>query len=171
MRLALALALLAAACRAPDPAARPTLGLAASALPNFGLAAEGTYPLARAGSFEVDGALRVTQQFFDDELLADDGFASAGDWTQVELAGVFRRPLDERTAWHVRFGPVWYRARGAPNIVNKPGDYWGVVLGVGFRTRLTENLFMGPELLALPGALDGDWAITPQLVWGVSWAW
>ena len=180
------------ACAAPRV---ETVALGASLLPNAGLEASVAGPLsfgerregvrassadsgaAAADSSAPDGWLyewevNATQQFLDDEFLADDGAPAAGDWSQ---AGVSVRAImnpGDRTRWILRGGLQWFRARGEPNIVDEPGDYFGVRLGLAFETPLTERVSMGPELAVMPsyGGDRDEFRLVPQITWALRYS-
>ena len=165
---ALCLAALAA-CRATEAESRsgPDLGLAASLLPNFGLAASASAPVRRTESAEWRVEARFTDQFVDDKTFSDNDLPEAGNWTQLELGLRVQFTPEERSSWILRFGAVGFEARGEPNIVELAGEYAGVYLGVGKDTRFGKNVSIGPEVVVLVASGPDDFVLVPQVVWGV----
>ena len=170
--LACAWSILAIGCAAPPPDRGARVGLGASVLPNLGLEATAAFPLRRHAGLEPEVELNGTYQFVDDELFADDGNPEADDWTQVGLSLRLTEGGEDRMRWTARVGPQWLRARGLPNILDEPGDYVGVWIGLGFETRFTRHLSAGPMIAVMPvyGGRRHEFHLVPQLVWGVRWA-
>lgn len=141
-----------------------------SFLPNVGVAVEMGGIFRRETDLLWSWEAECTWQFIDDELLADDGNPSAGDWYQVQIgAKVSTAPLARRH-WTVRGGAVWFYAGRNPNIVEEEGHYFGIYAGIGFETDLTPSLTMGPELSGmLVMHEDGLVEVVPQLNWHVIW--
>ena len=174
--LLLAASAIGAGCASPsaprgDPWRGVDAGLGFSALPNAGLAGSVAKRVRRDATKDWFAQLELTQQFFDYSDVTGDGNPAAGDWTQVQAGLKLLYGPDEKRHWIARFGAVWFEARGEPNIVNHPGEYWGAYVGVGFETRITEHLLIGPELTVMP-AYDFDGhhvAIVPQLTWRLLW--
>ena len=161
---ALVLAVLAA-CRASDaqtgPASFLDLGLAASVLPNLGLAATASAPVRRTESVEWRVEARFTDQFVDDKSFSDNGMPEAGNWTQLELGVRAVFTPEEKSSWSVRFGAVGFEARGEPNIVDLPGDYAGAYVGVGRETRFAPNVSIGPEIVVIAASGPDDFVLVP----------
>lgn len=157
------------ACLAPRGAREPRVGLALSALPNLGLEAQGSVRLAVRGETDWRAELAVAEQFLDDENLARDGNPGAGDWTQVGLSLRALTSPAERHHWTARIGAIWFRARGEPNVIDLPGDYVGLRLGLGFETDLGRSWSFGPELALIPAYGEGEFVLVPQVTWGVRW--
>lgn len=169
-RRSAALALALASCAAAPPADGPDLGLAASLLPNLGVAASASAPLQRTPDAEWRAETRFTYQFVDDKAFADNGLPEAGDWTQLELGVRVVLDPQERRIWSLRGGGVAFRARGEPNIVDESGDYAGVYLALSREVRVTRSLAIGPELVLLAASGPDDFVLVPQLVWGLRFA-
>lgn len=114
----------------------------------------------------------VTLQPVDDETLADDGNPEAGTWTQAGLSLRLDRPLSEGTRWTLRGGPQWFEAKDEPNIVDAPGHYVGLRLGIGFETLFGDGLRGGPEVAVLPvwGGDEHEFRLVPQLTWTLRWS-
>jgi hypothetical protein len=165
-RAGLVLAALSA-CRGSEHA--PELGLAPSFLPNLGLAATGSAVVGRSATHEWRAETRFTYQFLDDKDLADNGFPPAGDWTQLELGLRADGPSEERLRWSWRFGAVGFRAHGEPNIVEEPGDYYGLYAGVGRFADLGRGFSFGPELTLIAATGPDPRVLIPQITWGVRW--
>ena len=164
--LALALAVATVACHSP---AEPRVGLAASVLPNVGLEATGSVLWKRRPRVDWRVEASVAQQFIDDKDFADDGNPGAGDFTQVGLSLRVVTAARERRHWTLRVGPVWFRARGAPNLIDEAGDYVGLRIGLGFETDLTPRWSLGPEIALISAWGEGNFELVPQLTWGVRW--
>jgi hypothetical protein len=164
----------------PDLYLRPTspgrrsdfyAGGGLSVLPNIGISAHAGYVFCHRPEVEWSVEVEGIWQFLDDKTFVDDGNPEAGDWYQAKV-GVLARstPTDRRHAtW--RGGFTWFRATGEPNLVEQPGDYFGVYTGVGFETDITPSLSIGPEVslvvAAGPGPIkDG---IVPQVAWRATW--
>jgi len=162
--------LLGGSCRSAPSENRPAIGLMPSALPNIGLAVEGSLPFRKLGSFDTSVSARYTHQWLDDSDLADDGNVAAGDWSQLDVGLLGFHDLGGGRRATLRLAAVWMRARGEPNIIDDAGDYYGAGLGVGLRTRLSRDWSFGPELSIFFGRGDGQWVKTPQLVWGLHWS-
>lgn len=165
--LALGAPFTVAGCSAPEGGRAPRVGLAGSVLPNAGLEAQGSVLLQRRPRVDWRLEASVTQQFYDDSDIVDDGNPEAGDFTQVGLSLRALTAAHERRHWTLRAGPVWFRARGRPNLVDEAGDYLGLRVGVGFETDLSERWSMGPELALITAYGEGKWELVPQLTWGV----
>ena len=45
-----------------------------------------------------------------------------------------------------RYGLTWFRANGAPRIIDVPADYFGMYGAVGYEWRLGERVWVGPEI-------------------------
>ena len=161
------------ALRAPARAPKPDFyaGGGLSLLPNIGASLHAGYVFSRTRDVEWAAELEGIWQFLDDESFADDGNPAAGDWYQIKAGVLARSAPQARRHLTGRGGFTWFQANGVPNIVEKPGNYYGIYAGVGFETDLTPNLTVGPELTLLvakgPGALrDG---VVPQLGWRITW--
>ena len=149
------------------------MGGSLSAVPNIGLSLAGGQVFHRDEKKEWSFELEMTHQPWDDEDLVGDGNPAAGDLTQFHM-GVKRSsdPLGQRH-WTQRYGFAWFRARGAPNIIQEPGDYAGLYAGFGFETQLTESVSMGPELSLTSATMEGgkkDFQWIPQLNWHITWS-
>src|SRR5688572_29160766 len=151
----------AGACRAPE------LALAPSFLPNLGLAGSVAVPVRADGPWRLEA--RFTDQFLDDKTFADDGNPEAGDWTQLDLGCLRVSAREGKRAWSTRFGLVGFEARGEPNLVEEPGDYWGAYLGVGRFAWFGRELAIGPELTLLAATGPDPFVLVPQLTWGLRW--
>ena len=149
------------------------VGGSPSVLPNIGLALEAGQVFRRTPkatwSFEVE----TTYQFLDDEDISNDGNPSAGSWVQAQGGVKALLPRSDARSWTVRFGAVWFRAKGEPNIVQKPGDYVGGYGGLGFETRISEHWSMGPELSLMVVSREKtgfNLDVVPQINWHLIWA-
>ncbi len=145
-----------------------------SALPNIGLTLGGGQIFSQAKG-ETTKALELvgTWQPLDEEFFANDGNPAAGDWSQVSL-GILHYDPAEIYRWNIRYGVVWCRAQGQPNMVQLPGDYNGAYASFGFDTELSQGLRMGPELqlnaIGMEGGRDPQAIhLVPQLVWRAIW--
>ncbi len=156
----------APAAELPARDANPRWGIGLSALPNLGLEAAYERPLGRRGDVDWASDAHVAYQFIDDETFADDGNPAADGWLQAGVALRGRIRQNEVRDWTFRFGPEWFEARGAPNIVDEPGHYFGVRVGAGFETRIGRCV-VGPELSLLAVGGEGEFRMVPQLVWGL----
>lgn len=155
-------------CWDPSCCRNKYVGFSGSLLPNVGIGIGGGFIVKRAPGVQYAVELQGTYQFLDDEDFADDGNPAAGDWYQIR-AGMkiistpkFRRHLTGR------FGAVWLRAEGEPNILQDPGDYWGIYGGIGFETDLTPQISVGPELQVMLVTRDDEFDVEtpiPQLNW------
>jgi hypothetical protein len=163
------LGVLLAACAAPETGRGPRFGLAGSAVPNLGVEGALEIPVGRRGDTLLAADLHLVQQFLDDEDLADDGNPEAGDWTQAGLALRAITDADDEGHWTFRVGPEWFEARSNPNIVDEPGHYVGLRVGLGFERDLTPGVSMGPEVSFLLAWGEGTFEWVPQLVWGLRW--
>ena len=143
-----------------------------SLLPNIGVGVGGGKVFWRRPNdiwaFEVLG----TYQFLDDEDFSSDGNPGAGDWYQIR-AGI-KNTFAPKSRRHLttRWGAVWFKAKGAPNIIGQPGDYYGIYGGVGFETDLTSSLTVGPELSVMVVTEVDEFHVVrpvPQLNWHVTW--
>ena len=148
-------------------------GVSASALPNFGVALEAGQVFARTSSTAYSFEVEATSQFFDDKTFSDNGDPEAGDWVQFQ--GGFKALIDaqDEHAWATRWGGVWFRAEGEPNIVNEEGDYLGIYGSLGFETRLSRHWSMGPELslfLVTREKSDLELDVVPQFNWHLIWS-
>jgi len=170
----LALLLALAACAVP-PGLRDEayVGGSASVLPNFGGSLEAGQVFRRTSTLTQAFEIQVTWQPIDDEDLADDGNPSAGDWLQFQGGLKTLWDAGDDRSWTLRYGGVWFRALGEPNIVNERGDYLGIFGGFGFETRLSEHWSMGPELslmLATREKSGLELDLVPQLDWHLIWS-
>jgi len=161
--------LIAAGCSAPEGGRDPRIGLAASVLPNAGLEAQGSILWKRRATVDWHLEASITQQVIDDTDFATDGNPAAGDFTQAGLSLRAVTAARDRRHWTLRTGVVWFRARGEPNVIDEPGDYFGLRIGVGFETDLSPRWSMGPELAVIPAWGEGEFVILPQVTWGVRW--
>ncbi|HED65010.1 MAG TPA: hypothetical protein ENJ09_05580 [Planctomycetes bacterium] len=152
------------------PRAAPRLGLAPSFLPNLGVQATVDWPVARTdlGDWRIE--LQLVDQFLDDETFSKDGNPPAGNWTQLALAArLVRSPgASESVEWFA--GPIFFHARGKPNLVELPGSYLGLRAGVGYQVRLSRGLVMGPEIALVIAHSSRDTVLFGQVAWGVRWA-
>lgn len=141
------------------------MGLAPSVLPNLGLMASLAVPLKARREHHLE--LRFTDQFLDDKTLADDGNPEAGNWAQIDLGWLRLSPASR--GWSARLALTAFEARGEPNLLDEPGEYWGLVAGLGWFEELAPGWWLGPEL-ALIGASGPDpFVLIPQLTWGLRW--
>ena len=150
-----------------------TYGGGVSLLPSAGLELTAGAPLAwRPSDLETAWEANATYQFFDDENIADDGNPGADPWVQLGLSLRFDGPLSERTRWSFRSGVQWMHAGDDPNIVDAPGDYAGLRLGLGFESLLANGLRTGPEVAILPvwGGDEHELRLVPQLTWSLRWS-
>jgi hypothetical protein len=163
-----AIVFLCCACTAPEGGRDPEVGLAASLLPNAGLAASASAAVRRTEA-EWRAEARFTDQFVDDKALSDNDRPEAGNWTQLELGLRADLDPDAERSWLVRFGAIGFEARGEPNIVDESGEYVGVYVGVGYRAWFSGKLAFGPELVLIAASGPDPFVLVPQLVWGVSY--
>lgn len=155
----------AAGCNAPEEGHAPELAIAASLLPNLGLAGSLSVPVA-PNAWQLEA--RFTDQFVDDKSFADDGNPEAGNWTQLDLGLLRFSPWEEERSWSLRFGVTGFEARGEPNLADEAGDYIGAYCGVG-RFRRFGNIAIGPELTLILATGPDPQVIIPQLTWGLRW--
>jgi len=156
-----------AGCGAPAQRRPPELGLAASLLPNLGLAGSLSLPLRTANPWRFEA--RFTDQFLDDKSFADDGNPAAGNWTQLDLGLLRLSCWEESRAWSVRFGLVGFEARGEPNLVDEAGDYVGIYGGLGRFWRFGRGFAFGPEITLVAATGPDPFTLFPQLTWGLRW--
>ena len=173
--------------RGPDPWSRPAAhfvsqgrpafrepgaryGAAPSFLPNLGVQLSADWPLARTDAGRWRFEVQAVDQFLDDESFSNDGNPAAGNWTQLAAGWrLVRSPDSEESAeWFA--GPIYFHARGKPNLVEKPGVYLGLRAGVGYLVHLTPNLVMGPEFSLVVAHGNRDDVIFPQIAWGIRWS-
>ena len=154
----------ALACRTGPP----SVGLAPSLLPNVGLAASVAVPLRVDSPWLLEA--RFTDQFLDDKAFADNGDPEAGGWKQLDLGLLRFSQEEDGRFWSTRFGLVGFRARGEPNLVELPGDYAGVYLGVGRFARFGRGFVFGPELTLVAASGDDPRVLFPQLTGGLRWS-
>ena len=147
------------------------LGFGPSVLPNLGLSGSVALRVREGTRVSTWIETELTSQFLDDADLADDGNPGAGNWTQLRAGAKFTLPYGERHYATARTGLHWFDARGEPNIIDDPGHYYGTYFGLGFETRVTEHLAMGPELALLPSFATGGGTghLVPQLAWRILW--
>ncbi|HJM39215.1 MAG TPA: hypothetical protein QGG59_03765 [Planctomycetota bacterium] len=134
-----------------------------SALPNIGVTLGGGVvrdPGEESGD-KTSLELLGTFQPWDDEIFSDDGNPAAGDWSQVQIGMRFTtpHPVGRRDSW--RFGAVWARAKGSPNIVQTEGDYLGFYGGYGWDWELPSGWRFGPDLTLLLVAPEGKYTPRP----------
>lgn len=155
-----------AGCNASPEPHRPELALAASLLPNLGLAAALSVPVPAASSWQLEA--RFTDQFLDDKTFADNGLPEAGNWTQLDLGLLRLSPWEDERAWSLRFGLTGFEARGEPNLADEAGEYLGVYCGLG-RFRRFGSIAIGPELTLVAATGPDPLVFIPQLTWGLRW--
>ncbi len=155
-----------AGCNATTPSLRPELSLAASLLPNLGLAAGLSVPIRETKAWQLEA--RFTDQFVDDKSVADDGNPQAGNWAQLDLGLLHLWPWEDERAWSLRLGLTGFEARGEPNLAEEAGDYIGVYCGVG-RFRRFGSIAIGPELTLVAATGPDPLVLIPQLTWGLRW--
>ena len=147
--------------------------LAFSALPNVGVAVSAGQVVNESPERTWAFELEAVSQFFDDEFFIDDGNPAAGHFGEIRI-GLKRSPAwHSRRRWVTRLGGVWFRANGIPNIVQNPGDYVGLYGSLGFETRLSDTLSVGPEVslaLARQEGAGGAWDLLPQFFWRATWS-
>ena len=165
------LLLISAACQGMAESRDFSLGTSFSALPNIGLGLSATQVFdaneVRKWAFELE----FTDQPWDDEDLSDDGHPTAGGWTQIQL-GVKRLSNPEGPRhWTHRYGVAWFRALGAPNIIQEPGDYEALYAGIGFETDIGRSISIGPELSVMAALPEKGTrlSVVPQFNWHIIW--
>ena len=170
MRAALLLCLLATACRSRIPSdnvrnAFVSAGL--SALPQVGVALGGGWRVATRESYDLFIEAEGTVQFLDDTDFNDDGFGGPGTFTQARLGLKHALSPGHKRHVTVRYGVLWFRARGGVTIIDAPGDYVGAYVGLGFETELSERWTMGPEIriLLVNGTGSQGFEVVPQFAW------
>lgn len=171
--LALAPALGSCGSLSPEPHDLD-LFLGPSVFPNIGLAAGGHQVVTRA----EDGTSWAVEfqghwQPLDDEVLHDDGYPAAGTHSQVFLGARRFADIDAHRSWSLFAGLAWFRAGEFPNFVQDPGDYMGLQVGWGLRTRIAEGVSVGPDLSIIAADQQGsgmDVTWIPQLTWTVHWS-
>lgn len=171
----LALFFLVASCSVPGIEDEFYVGGGFSALPNIGITVGGGQVFSKKpGASTKAVELFGVWQPFDEELFADDGNAAAGDWYQVSL-GINHSTLEDNRHWNLRYGVVWARALGEPNMVQLEGDYNGIYVAYGFETEFGDGWRMGPELqlnaIGMEGGRDTQAVrLVPQLAWRMMWS-
>ncbi|MHC4549318.1 MAG: hypothetical protein ACYTEZ_11140 [Planctomycetota bacterium] len=142
-------------------------GASFSAIPGVGLAAGGGKVVVRAKQHDWAAEAQIVRHFLDDKDLADDGFGDHGRMTAVRAG--FKHSTNPGRTRHVtfRYGFMFYRATGAPGIVEAPGDYFGLYAGVGFETELSRRWTMGPELSL--AVLEGEGSLSTEVVPTFHW--
>ncbi len=143
----------------------------ASFMPNVGLGIGGGRVLRQSSVQTLSAEVLGTWQFLDDEAFIDDGNPPAGDFFQVRVG--LKSSLAPRARRHVVFrtGAVWFQASGEPNIVDEPGDYYGLYGSVGFETDISPCLTLGPELALMAVTPTSEFSVepVPQLNWHLTW--
>ncbi|MDF1700475.1 MAG: hypothetical protein P1V36_04885 [Planctomycetota bacterium] len=154
-------------CWDPSCCRKSYVDLTGSFLPNLGLGFGGGHVIARRADAEFALEFHGTWQFVDDEAFADDGNPEAGDWYQVRAGLKIISNPKQRRHLTGRFGGVWLEANGEPNILERPGTYWGVYGAIGFETDITSRITVGPELSLMLVTPDDDFdpEPVPQFNW------
>ena len=170
MRTALLLCLLATGCRSrlrQEHARKAFFGAGLSALPQVGAAVEAGWRVAARESYDLFVELEGTVQFLDDTDFNDDGLGGPGTFSQARLGLKHTFSPGHKRHLTVRYGAVWFRARGGVTILDLPGDYIGAYLGLGFETDLSERWTMGPEIriLLVEGTDSQGFDVVPQFGW------
>lgn len=142
MRLLLALLICMAACRsriAREDAREVYAGIGFSALPGVGASATlGQIFSDRSELFDFAFELGTTRQDMDN-----------GRFFQVQL-GVKQTASPGHDRHLVfRYGLTWFRATGTPDLIDRPGDYLGLHVGVGYEWELSPRITVGPEARVL----------------------
>jgi hypothetical protein len=142
-----------------------------SFLPNFGGGLGGGMVVNRSANATTSLEILGTWQFLDDEDFVDDGNPKAGDWYQLRVGGKMSFAPKSRRHLTLRAGALWLQANGEPNILDIPGDYYGIYGSVGFETDVTPCVSIGPELSLLLVTRDSDFSVepVPQFNWHVTW--
>ena len=159
------------ACWPCTPGRTTYVDATASFLPNIGIGLGAGKIVARSEhlthALEVGGIF----QFIDDESFIDDNNPAAGNWTQLR-AGL-KTTLWPKARRHLTFrvGGVYIHAAGVPNILEIPGDYFGIYGSVGFETDVTSCLTIGPEIAVMAVTPDDRFHIEgiPQVNYHVIW--
>jgi hypothetical protein len=70
-----------------------------------------------------------------------------------------------KSRWAFRYGATWFRIAGKPNLIDRPGDYFGAFGGVGYEWYLTPHLLLGPEatINIVNGEGSTNWDFLPQV--------
>lgn len=143
-----------------------------SALPNIGVTVGGgiLHNTGKYSGTQTSLELLGTIQPWDDEDFSNDGNTPAGDWSQVQIGmrHTAPHPVGRRDSW--RYGAVWARAKGTPNIVQTEGDHLGFYGGYGWDWELRDGWRFGPDLTLLLVAPEGQYTPrpVPQLVFRLS---
>jgi hypothetical protein len=148
-------------------------GGAFSAIPGVGFAAEGGKLLRQTEKTDLFLEGMIVRHFWDDTDFADDNLGAPGRMTAARL-GV-KQTLSPGSKRHatVRYGFQFYRATGAPGIIDDPGDYYGIYGGIGFETELSRRWSMGPEfsVAIMEGSGSLNTVIVPTLFWHLLFNW
>lgn len=155
-------------CWDPSPCRNRYLDVTGSFLPNVGIGGGGGFIFKRTPKADYALELHATWQFLDDETFADDGNPEADDWYQIRAGMKIISTPKARRHLTGRVGAVWIQANGAPNILDRPGDYYGIYGAIGFETDLTPQISVGPELALMLVTGDDEFKVetpVPQLNW------
>ena len=142
-------------------------GLSPSFLPNLGLTGTVAREVGhwRRGALAFEG--EFTDQFLDDKSLTESSDPAAGDWTQAKLGLRWAKAYDRGRWFTLRTGGVWFKARGRPNIIDDPGDYYGIYVELGLEAQLSEHWIVGPAVSTML-VLDEDnhqEHVVPMVTW------
>ncbi|MDJ0523368.1 MAG: hypothetical protein QNJ90_14955 [Planctomycetota bacterium] len=142
-----------------------------SFLPNVGAGLGGGMVISRTPQVQTSLEILGTWQFLDDEDFVDDGNPAAGDWYQIRAGAKWSFAPKSRRHLTLRAGAMWLQANGEPNILNDPGDWFGIYGGIGFETDVTPCLTVGPELSLFLVTREEEFSVepVPQLNWHVTW--
>ena len=136
-----------------------------SFLPQVGVAAGVGMVVRRSESADYALEVEGTYQFIDDQDLIDDGNPEQGPWYQVRLGVKQVFAPQSRRHFVLRYGIVWFEQTGITGIIDRPGNYGGGYVGIGFETDISSRVSVGPELRFIAANGEGDigWVFVPQL--------
>jgi len=155
----------------PAPCRSTYASGAFSFLPNIGLQVSGGRVIRRTADATTSLEVAAALQFLDDEDFINDGNPKAGDWWQVRAGAKVSYDPAARRHVTLRYGGVWLQANGEPNIIQTPGNYYGVYAAGGFETDVSSCLTVGPEIAIMAVTKENDLKIrtVPQLNYHVTW--
>lgn len=95
----------------------------------------------------------------------EDSPTQNGRFFQIQAGAKQITNPGHKSRWAFRYGATWFRANGKPNVIDKPGDYFGAFGSVGYEWYLTSRLLLGPEatINIINGEGSTGWDFLPQV--------